>query len=358
MAQTKDYSLGEFTFPRGWFVIAEACELDNGPVPVRFFGQDFALYRGESGRVVLLDAYCSHMGTHLAAGSSTAIAKMGKQIEGDSIRCPYHAWKFGPDGACEDIPYFEGRCPTAANIGAYTVREVMGCIMMWHDPEGGAPDYDPPFLSEWNDPSWVHWKLDHLGELDIHPQEVLDNMADAHHLGPTHGSPSEYFENEWRDHIYIQRQGGFHRDYQADIMTITWYTGPGLLLSKQQLGDHLVYEFIANTPVEDGRTKVWHGVLAPAASAPPSEACIAAAREAQAQALSAFAQDFDVWKHKRPALQILQVLKDGPFGKGRTWYKQFYNPRTKAGTYQEKVNGRLNATNLRDPDDACRAFGI
>ena len=47
MATTKDYRLGEFTYPRGWFMISEAKALDtHKPVAVRFFGQDFALYRG------------------------------------------------------------------------------------------------------------------------------------------------------------------------------------------------------------------------------------------------------------------------------------------------------------------------
>ena len=58
MATTKDYRLSEFTYPRGWFMISEVKALDtHKPVAVRFFGQDFALYRGrESGKVILLDA--------------------------------------------------------------------------------------------------------------------------------------------------------------------------------------------------------------------------------------------------------------------------------------------------------------
>ena len=73
MATTKDYRLGEFTYPRGWFMIAESTELDtHKPLAVRFFGKDFALYRGRAtGKVVLLDAYCPHMKTHLAAPNTT-----------------------------------------------------------------------------------------------------------------------------------------------------------------------------------------------------------------------------------------------------------------------------------------------
>ena len=74
MATTKDYRLGEFTFPRGWFMIADADELNtHKPLAVRFFGKDFALYRGRStGQVVLLDAHCPHMKTHLAAPNTTS----------------------------------------------------------------------------------------------------------------------------------------------------------------------------------------------------------------------------------------------------------------------------------------------
>lgn len=59
-ARSADYGLGPYTYPRGWFVVAESSELDNGPMAVSYFGKEFALYRGESGRIVMLDAYCKH----------------------------------------------------------------------------------------------------------------------------------------------------------------------------------------------------------------------------------------------------------------------------------------------------------
>ena len=66
MATTADYKIGPQTFPRGWFMVAISSEVTDQPQGVRYFGRDFALYRGKSGRVVLLDAYCPHMGTHLS----------------------------------------------------------------------------------------------------------------------------------------------------------------------------------------------------------------------------------------------------------------------------------------------------
>ncbi len=356
MAKAAEYGLGPEAFPRGWFIVAESKELDEGPLAVRFFGKDFALYRGDSGQAIMLDAYCAHMGTHIAASKSAIIVQNGEQIEGDSIRCPYHGWRYGPDGKVDDIPYHDGPLPKSAAIGSYHVKDVMGCVMMWHDPEGGEPEYEAPCLAEWDDPSWVHWELDHLGEIAIHGQEILDNMADSQHLGPTHGAPCEYFENEIDGHLCIQRQGGFHQVYNAMLTTTTWYTGPGVLLSKQEFGDVLTFELIANTPVDDGVSKVWHAALAQAQNVPHSEEDIATAKGIQAGALDAFAADFDVWTHKRSAIRIMQMKNDGPFKMVRKWYGQFFDSRDNAGNYLDEAAGIYHVPSLEKPDDNARAL--
>ncbi len=354
MATSKDYKLGPATFPRGWFIVAEASELDDGPIPVHYFGEDFVLYRGESGRIVMLDAYCAHMGSHLASDSAV-IVREKRQLEGDSIRCPYHGWRYGPEGALEDIPGMD-ECPEITPLRSHPVREVMGCAMAWYDPDGNPPAFEPPFLKEWDDPAWVHWQLDHVGVLNVHGQEILDNMADASHLGPTHGAPCEEFENEFRDHIYIQRQGGFHEDYQAQLDTVTWYTGPGILLSKQRFGPMLTFELIANTPVDDGVTQVWHACLTRAEGDEVLPADIERARAVQATALKVFGADFDIWKHKRPALRPMQMPVDGPFFKGRKWLSQFYAEPAKVVEIQQSVNGRHHVQMLPEPGDGIRSL--
>ena len=107
MAQAADYGLGPNTYPRGWFIVAESREIDNGPIGVTFFGRDFALYRGESGNPVMPEAYWKHMGTHLAKNTSAMLIVAdvgGKHVEGDSIRCPYHGWRYSSEGLVDDIP--------------------------------------------------------------------------------------------------------------------------------------------------------------------------------------------------------------------------------------------------------------
>lgn len=354
MATSKEYGLGAYDFPRGWFMVAVADKVGNTPLAVRFFGQDFALYRGKSGRVVLLDAYCPHMGTHLARNTTSYVAQDGA-VEDDCIRCPYHAWRFGPDGKCNDIPYATGPIPPAAKVKSWTVKEHLGAVFVWHDPEGGEPDYDLPEMPQAQDPSWVFGEYDDLGIVNCHTQEIMDNITDVAHFGPVHGSLTKYFENEFQDHVVTQRMGGGHRTLVTDdgamLETEAVYTGPSLLITKM-LGMHESYIIIAHTPVDDGSAYVWHNLMvkSPTGGAVATESDREGARQYQAMALAAFAQDFEVWKHKKPCLKGLFVQGDGPFNKQREWYRQFYNPRAQRAELLKNVNGIYVAKGVRSKE--------
>lgn len=339
MAGTADYRLGPHVFPRGWFMVATSEEVTAVPLAVRYFGQDLVLYRGQSGRAYLVDAYCPHMGTHLAKNTTSYVVRDNMHVEGESIRCPYHAWRFGPDGRCNQIPYFDGKIPDAARIKSWILEERYGCLFAWHDAEGGEPNFALPEISQWDDPSFVRWKIDQLGTLPCHPIEIIDNMADVAHLGPTHGGAPEYFHNVVEGVIIRQRQGAPHRTLKVGEMleTDTFYTGPGILLSIFNGGLGVMY--ITHTPVDDGVIKAWHGFMAKAAHTPPTEEDVANARAAQAGSLAAFAQDFDIWANKRACIAPLAVPTDGPYGVVRLWYRQFYNERAKAAEYQTRVAG-------------------
>jgi 3-ketosteroid 9alpha-monooxygenase subunit A len=344
MATSKDYGLGAYTFPRGWFMVAESAKVTDKPQGVRFLGQEFALYRGkESGRVILLDAYCPHMGTHLARNSTSYVAQDGP-VEGDSIRCPYHAWRFGPDGKCNHIPYGKGLIPPAARVRSWTVTEHLGAVFVWHDPEGGEPDYELPEIPEWHDPAWVVGAYDDLGIVQQHAQEIMDNITDVAHFDPVHGSRTQYFENEIRGHRVVQRMGGGHRTLIAEggalLETEATYHGPSLLLTRMS-GLYDSWIIIAHTPVDDGTVYVWHNLLVKSPTHQPvaTDEDRAYAKGYQDAALAAFAQDFEVWKHKRPNINGLYVQGDGPFLKQRAWYRQFYNPRAERAEILQKVEG-------------------
>ena len=354
MARTADYGLGEFTYPRGWFMVAEAAEVSAKPATVHYFGKDFVLYRGESGTAYMVDAYCPHMGAHLAKNATSYIVRDGEQVEGESIRCPFHGWRFGPDGACNHIPY-SSFIPKAAQLKTYPIVERAGIIWYWHDPEEQEPDVDLPPFAEWDDPSWVRWNIDHLGVIDCHPQEIVDNMADAPHMVPVHGSTEcTYFTNAFEGAILWQKFGAGHRTLvgsEVMLETDTWYTGPAILQSRLT-GSYPSLMLICHTPVDDGVVMVWHALMSKAANMPPTQEDIAAAQAYAETGRLALAQDFEIWGNKRPCFNPLQIPADGPTHKVRIWYRQFYNPRARAGEFQRRVEGEVTTYDTR-PEHAA-----
>src|SRR5262245_1985308 len=135
MAKSADYKLGDYAFPRGWFVVADSASITKQPTSAHYFGEDVVLYRGESDQVAMLEAYCRHMGTHLAKSTHSHVVTSGQHVQGDSIRCPFHGWRFGPDGRCNDIPYFDGPIPAMARVRSWPVQERYGIVFCWNDPE-------------------------------------------------------------------------------------------------------------------------------------------------------------------------------------------------------------------------------
>ena len=176
-------------------MVATSAQVGKKPHCVRFFGRDMVIYRGDSGKAYMVGAYCPHMRTHIGKSMTSFMTQRGEQIEGESIHCPYHAWRFGPDGKCNKIPYSE-TIPPAAELGAYEIVEKYGALFYWNDPEGGEPDYDLPEIPEWDDAHYVQWEIDELGSMNLHQIEVTDNICDTQHLAPIHATTKQfYFEN-------------------------------------------------------------------------------------------------------------------------------------------------------------------
>jgi 3-ketosteroid 9alpha-monooxygenase subunit A len=344
MATSADYGLGEFAFPRGWFVVAESAQVVRQPLNVHYFGQDMVLYRGESGRVVMLDAYCPHMGTHIGRSRNSATVLSGNYLEGDSIRCPFHAWRFGPDGKCNHIPYHEGPIPTAARIRSWRVEERHGIVFCWHDAEGLEPDFGFPDFSEWDNPAWVRWPaLDYLGDVQ-HPIEVFDNMSDVRHIDHLHGGHCIAYENEYDGCTLHQRESmattdfGDSSPYGNAITTLSGYVGPGVAFG------HFVEinakQLICVTPIDDGTCRLWQACMMKSPTGEVNETTRGYRDQLNASMLGGLQRDVEVWKHKRAAIQPMQLSSDGPFRQSRVWYSQFYNPRAQAAAIIKRVAGK------------------
>jgi 3-ketosteroid 9alpha-monooxygenase subunit A len=342
LATSAEYRLGAYAFPRGWFAVANSADAGRKPMNVHYLGQDMVLYRGESGRVVMLDAYCPHMGTMLGSGEHSATTARADFMEGDNIRCPFHAWRFGPDGICNHIPYHDGPIPPGARLKSWRVEERYGIVFAWHDPEGLGPDFDLPDFPQWDDPQWVRWVgLEFLCDLK-HPIEIFDNMSDVAHLGHLHGGHAVAYENEYDGHLMHQRQrsavehdssGLFDRTYS----TLAGYVGPGIAFGKfQEMG---AVQIICITPIEDGTCRLWQTAMTKSRSGIIDDAARQMRTEVSRMFGNGLLRDGEIWKAKRPAIHIMQLPSDGPFHQSRTWYSQFHNPRAKAAGIVSRIAG-------------------
>ena len=97
MNQFKYAYLDPDNYARGWHIVLFSQELGVGEVKkLHYFDRDLVAYRGESGKVAILDAHCPHLGANLGSGEG--------RVKGDHIACPFHGWTFDPQGHCVDIP--------------------------------------------------------------------------------------------------------------------------------------------------------------------------------------------------------------------------------------------------------------
>ncbi|MQY24331.1 Rieske 2Fe-2S domain-containing protein [Nocardia macrotermitis] len=350
MATSAEYKLGEYRFPRGWFAVADGAEITTTPTNTRYFGEDVVIYRGETGAPVMLGAYCPHMGTHLGRNTASYTVTSGRQIEGDSIRCPFHGWRYGPDGICNDIPYSRAAIGPLARVRSWITQERYGIVFCWNDPEGQPPDFDLPDFPEWDDPDWLRWSgLQHLADLPCHPIEVFDNNSDIAHLQYLHGGAVQRYENVVEGHIYRQRQsllgqsktGAGHELVEVagnTITTVNSYIGPGLNAARFEGMD--AAQIIATTPIDDGCARLWQCAMVkrPAGlSDEQAQQMLATINNSFAHGLGT--EDGEIWANKKPATRILQMAEDGPFKVGRTWYRQFFNPRERAADILTPVSG-------------------
>ncbi|WP_250285701.1 MULTISPECIES: Rieske 2Fe-2S domain-containing protein [unclassified Frankia] len=125
-------------YPFGWYFARYSEDLEPGQVaPVEFMSHQFALFRGKSGRVGMVDSQCCHMGADLG--------RCGTVVE-DRIKCGYHAWEFRTDGGCEVIPGLDqAKIPPRAGQRAIPVREHAGNIWFWYGPEPVGEFVEVPY---------------------------------------------------------------------------------------------------------------------------------------------------------------------------------------------------------------------
>lgn len=309
-------------YARGWHCLGLASDYGTQPVQLNYFGKKLVAYRGaDDNEIHILDAYCPHMGADLSKG----------KVCGNHLVCPFHAWVWGEDGFCKDIPYAK-RVPPKARIKSWPTTVQNGLLFVWNDPEGNPPipEQLPKRSEDYYSGEWTDWNM---AKLTIHSncRELVDNMADMAHFGPVHYSKVHTFKNIQDGHRFIQHMSGGHEILaeEGQIFTsVATYEGPAYMtttMTGSMEGHEVVtHLLVTHVPVNTEQFDIRFGVMMkknPTLSAEENQAAVDAYTQ---MCIDSFIQDVEIWNNKIRVDNPLLCDGDGPVNMVRKWYSQFY----------------------------------
>lgn len=321
-------------FPSGWYCLGLARNVRPGQIiSRRFMGEDVVVFRTRGGALSVMEAYCPHLGAHLGKGGT---------ICDESIRCPFHHFKFDVNGACVETGY--GTTPPAKAVArTWPVQERNGLILAYHSQTDSAPTWEVPEMD------WDGWSplLTRVWPMRGHPQETSENSVDVGHfsvihgyddvttvreattagpyLGATYGMTRPYFK------VGEKKVGRIETEFDVHVhgfgYSLVEVTVKNLGIKTRQ--------FVLSCPTDEERIDFRIGLsmleLNKNPDTPTILRLLPSALLTPLLANAAFqgfqhdvGQDFPMWENKRYVVPPALAKGDGPVGVFRRWAKQFY----------------------------------
>ncbi|MFC0597389.1 aromatic ring-hydroxylating oxygenase subunit alpha [Streptomyces palmae] len=157
--------------PDFWYPVAVSRSVPrNSARAAVFAGERMALYRGASGTVYALEDRCAHRQVPLSMGV----------VEGEALRCCYHAWAYRGNGRISQIPYLPkgvGRPPRG--VRSYPVREAYGLVFVFPGDPDKADRTPFPHLPEFGSPRYRTMTFSRT--VRCHYSFMHENLLDMNH---------------------------------------------------------------------------------------------------------------------------------------------------------------------------------
>ena len=166
---------------RYWMPVAGLAEFDDVAIkPLRLMGEDLVLYKDLSGNFGLSERHCPHRRADLVYG----------YVEQCGLRCSYHGWLFGPDGACIEQPFEDTADPAArfrdkVRIKVYPVQQKAGMLWAYLGPQPA------PLLPDWEAFNWKNgFAQVVISEIPCNWLQCQENSIDPVHF--------EWMHSNWK----------------------------------------------------------------------------------------------------------------------------------------------------------------
>ena len=308
--------------PRGWYAVAFASDVRPGQLIRRTFaGQQIVLWRGQSGQVRMMDAYCPHMGAHLGYGGA---------VLGDCVVCPFHGFRFAADGRCVATGY--GAEPPALRIPTLPVRETNGLLMAFHDPEGKGPTWYVPDLDT---DGWTRIHGHCITDIDSHLEDIAESTIDLRRFSATARYRDVRSLSDPRlDGPYFYTRYGMTRtgvltglgDFRSECDVHIHGLGFALVEAEIQGAGLRARVFILPAPTASQKIDLRLGA---SVRAPERRLLRAMPRAGWARLVlrglvSDVMADYELWHNKAHLPAPGLARGDGPLGVFRRWARRFY----------------------------------
>lgn len=302
----------------GWFQLAWSRDLRVGQLrQVKQFGMTYAMFRGADGKVGVVDDICPHLGAHFSEGGC---------VKGNSVRCPYHHWSFGRDGACTGIPYSK-KIPIKARVGAHAVVERYGMIFMYRSKDGRAPSTDLPEIEgfdadEYCEPERYDFTI------RIHGQDIMENSVDGAHFWAVHG-------HSMPDNQFREERGTLRVSQQMSVKRFGTTLGFRLEFHLVEPGFHYVYfpqlpgttalVFSSIVPIDEEHTSHRMTFCIKKTAVPGWSRLVR--RFLIWQMMKTYREDMQIWESKEYQSHPVLCDGDGSIMKLRRWFGRFLDSR-------------------------------
>ena len=118
-----------------WYAIGLSDEVPVGEVKrFDFLDGHVAAYRLQDGSLTVTSPFCRHQGADLTAGGV---------VINNSIRCPFHGWRYDAEGKCKSKQALVDRTGETPALFKFPSCEYAGVIWIFN---GENPLYDPPTM--------------------------------------------------------------------------------------------------------------------------------------------------------------------------------------------------------------------
>ncbi len=242
----------------GWFLVGASEALRKGRVmSFDLPGLPLVIFRGEDGVARAVQAYCPHMGTHLAHS----------EVHGTSLQCPLHHWRFecGKEAAENSpgcgAPDAASRLLPRPALRSYAVREACGAV--WVTPYPAALAQPFP-LFDGTPPESLLYKLGEPVFLRCPWQAVVANAFDLNHFQTVHaraldGTPTMEDQGHRLEFRYVSKVTGDEladrvmRRLSGNLIDVTIHCWQGSVLTVKTRTRHReTYLWLSFQPVEGG----------------------------------------------------------------------------------------------------------